>query len=81
MTSRSAEKFLYLLSPIGLLALWEGLLQFGIGDRRFIPTPSDVFVVFVEVTRSGELIQHTLVTLYRVLTGYAIGAGSASVAS
>ena len=51
---RTAEKFLYLLSPIGLLALWEGLLQFGIGDRRFIPTPSDVFVVFVEVTRSGE---------------------------
>ena len=74
MKSHPAEKLLYFISPIGLLALWQALLHFGIGDRRFIPTPSDVFVVFVEVTKSGELVQHTLVTLYRVLTGYALGA-------
>ncbi len=41
--NRTTEKFLHLLSPIGLLSLWEGLLYFGIGDRRFIPAPSDVF--------------------------------------
>ncbi len=74
MTSPTSEKFLYLLSPIGLLALWEGLLHFGIGDRRFIPAPSDIAVQFWQVTASGELIQHTLVTLYRVLSGYLLGA-------
>jgi hypothetical protein len=26
MTSRTREKFLYLLSPIGLLALWEAFV-------------------------------------------------------
>lgn len=72
--SRLSEKLLYFISPIGLLALWQALLHFGIGDRRFIPAPTDIFWQFVEVTASGELIQHTLVTLYRVMTGYVIGA-------
>ena len=74
MKSRLSEKLLYLLSPIGLLALWQGLLHVGIGDRRFIPAPTDIFWQFIEVTASGELIQHTLVTLYRVLAGYFLGA-------
>ena len=74
MKSHPAEKLLYFISPIGLLALWQALLHFGIGDRRFVPAPTDIFWQFVEVTASGELIQHTLVTLYRVFTGYIIGA-------
>jgi NitT/TauT family transport system permease protein len=69
----------YFISPIALLLLWEGLLYFGVGDRRFIPAPSDVLRQFVEVTASGELVQHTLVTLYRVLTGYVLGAVPAIV--
>ena len=68
------DKLLYLISPILLLSLWEGLLVAGIGDRRFIPAPSDIFWVFVQVTASGELITHTLVTLYRVTCGYVLGA-------
>ena len=79
MKSHPAEKLLYLLSPIGLLALWEGLLWFGIGDRRFIPSPSDISVQFWQVTALGELVQHTLVTLYRVFAGYFIGAVPAIV--
>ncbi len=74
MKSRPYEKLLYLISPIGLLLLWEVLLRAGVGDRRFIPAPTDIFSQFVQVTASGELIEHTLVTLYRVLTGYVIGA-------
>jgi len=74
MASRKYEKLLYLISPIGLLALWEFLLYVGIGDRRFVPAPSDIFVQFVQVTASGELAEHTLVTLYRVATGYVVGA-------
>ena len=76
MTKRSAipEKLLYLISPILLLGAWEGLLAAGIGDRRFIPAPSDIFGQFVKVTLSGELLEHTGVTLYRVFAGYFVGA-------
>lgn len=69
-----AQRLPYLISPVLLLALWEGLLALGIGDRRFIPAPSDIFGQFVKVTMSGELGQHTLVTLYRVVCGYFLGA-------
>ncbi len=34
------ERILYLLSPIGLLVVWQLLLMAGIGDRRFIPAPT-----------------------------------------
>ena len=35
------ERLLYLISPIGLLLLWQILVAW-FGDRRFIPTPSDI---------------------------------------
>ena len=73
--SRQAqERVLYLVSPIGLLLLWEFLLWAGFGDRRFIPAPSDIAVRFWELSKSGELAWHTLVTLYRVFAGFFIGA-------
>ncbi|HMA74156.1 MAG TPA: ABC transporter permease [Xanthobacteraceae bacterium] len=67
------ERLLYLVSPIGLLAVWEMLLALGFGDRRFVPAPSDVAVRFWELTISGELIGHTAVTLWRVFAGFFIG--------
>ena len=36
------ERLLYLLSPIGLLLLWEIAIRAGLGDRRFVPAPSDI---------------------------------------
>jgi len=67
------ERLLYLISPIGLLVIWQILIMFGVGDRRFIPAPSDIAVRFVELTMSGELLRHTAVTLWRVLAGFVIG--------
>jgi NitT/TauT family transport system permease protein len=73
--SRQAqERLLYLVSPIGLLLVWQLLLMAGFGDRRFIPAPTDIAVRFWELTANGELPWHTLVTLYRVFAGFIIGA-------
>jgi ABC-type nitrate/sulfonate/bicarbonate transport system permease component len=74
MSDKTAERLLYLVSPIGLLVVWQILLMLGFGDRRFIPAPSDVAVRFVQLTMSGELVTHTLVTLWRVFAGFIIGA-------
>ena len=72
-TSKTKERLLYLISPIGLLLLWQLLLMAGIGDRRFIPTPSDIAWRCWEMVKSGELAQHTAATLYRVFAGFLIG--------
>jgi ABC-type nitrate/sulfonate/bicarbonate transport system permease component len=77
MTGKTRERLLYLISPIGLIVLWQVLLMCGIGDRRFIPAPSDIARRFITLAASGELEWHVAVTLYRVLVGYVIGAAPA----
>ena len=73
ISTKSKERLLYLISPIGLLVLWQLLLVAGLGDRRFIPTPSDIAVRYWQMVASGELAQHTGVTLYRVFAGFFLG--------
>jgi ABC-type nitrate/sulfonate/bicarbonate transport system permease component len=72
--SKLQERLLYLASPIGLLAVWEILLRLGVGDRRFVPAPSDIAVRFWELALNGELWTHTVATLWRVAAGFVIGA-------
>jgi len=45
----------------------------GIGDRRFVPAPSDIALRYWQMLASGELIYHSAVTLYRVFAGFFIG--------
>jgi ABC-type nitrate/sulfonate/bicarbonate transport system permease component len=73
-SNKSIERLLYLISPIGLLVIWQLLLMAGFGDRRFIPAPTDIAVRFVALMESGELEWNTAVTLWRVFAGYVIGA-------
>ena len=67
ISNKSQERLLYFISPIGLIVLWQVLLMAGIGDRRFVPAPSDIAYRYWEMVVSGELARHTLVTLWRVL--------------
>ncbi len=73
MSPKTRERLLYLISPIGLIALWQILLMAGIGDRRFIPAPSDIALRYWDMLRSGELETNALVTLYRIFAGFFIG--------
>jgi NitT/TauT family transport system permease protein len=73
MSGKARERLLYLISPIGLLALWQVLLMLGFGDRRFIPAPSDIAVRFWQMIASGELGVHVAITLYRVFAGFLLG--------
>ena len=73
ITGKTKERLLYLASPIGLLLLWQLLLMAGIGDRRFVPAPSDIALRYWQMLASGELVYHSAVTLYRVFVGFFIG--------
>ncbi len=72
-SAKQRERLLYLISPIGLLAVWQILVMLGFGDRRFIPTPSDIAVRFWQLSISGELAVNVAVTLWRVAAGFVIG--------
>ena len=73
LSGKARERLLYLISPIGLLLVWQILLELGFGDRRFIPAPTDIGVRFMLLVASGELGWHVAVTLYRVFAGFLVG--------
>lgn len=69
-----AEKVLSALSPLILLALWEGGGRVGIIDVRFFPAPSFILGTFAEIIGSGELFVHLATTLKSLLVGFLVGA-------
>jgi 1,4-dihydroxy-2-naphthoate octaprenyltransferase len=67
------NRALSLLSPLLLLALWEGAVRLGWLNRIFIPPPSEVFVTFGRLAASGELFRDIGISLLRVGLGFVIG--------
>src|SRR5437868_1077236 len=55
LSGKARERLLYLISPIALLLVWQALLMLGIGDRRFVPAPSDIAFRFVRLIGSGQI--------------------------
>src|SRR5262249_10872636 len=74
LSTKTTERLLYLISPIGLLLVWQILLELGFGDRRFVPAPTDIALRFWILLTNGELAMHTGVTLWRVFAGFVVGA-------
>jgi ABC-type nitrate/sulfonate/bicarbonate transport system permease component len=73
MSAKARERALYLISPIALLLIWQLLLMAGLGDRRFIPTPTDIAVRLWLLIENGELAWHVGATLWRVFAGFLAG--------
>ena len=73
LSDKARERALYLISPIALLLIWQVLLMLGIGDRRFIPAPTDIAVRFWILVENGELFLHVGATLWRVFAGFLAG--------
>lgn len=66
-----------LVLPVVLLALWQGLVSAEVLDPSRYSTPSDVLAAFVAAVESGRLWPNVLVSVQRVLLGFAIGAALA----
>ena len=49
------DRWLSLISPIVLLALWELAVALGWLNRVFYPPPSEVFVTLAHLETSGDL--------------------------
>jgi sulfonate transport system permease protein len=68
-----------LLLPVALALSWEVAVRVGLSNGRLVPPPSAIFSTFVELARTGELREHALATLWRVLWGFVFGVTAGTV--
>jgi NitT/TauT family transport system permease protein len=64
-------------SLVGFFLLWEVVSRFELVDSLILPAPSAVFITFIGLVKSGELISHTSISLYRALLGFLLAAAIA----
>jgi len=64
---------LAILFFVALIAIWAGLVRAGFWSPVLLPSPANVGEYLVAATRDGTLLTATVVTLRRLLLGYAIG--------
>lgn len=63
-----------LLVPVFVLVLWEAAARWGLLPPNWLPAPTYVGLTLLELAASGELLQHVLSTLTRLLLGFGSGA-------
>lgn len=71
---RPPDALLAIVTPIGLLLVWELLVRANVVDFRFFPPPSRIATAAVALVANGELLLHVKASLYRIVLGFAIGA-------
>ncbi len=66
-------------APVALLALWQVACLNGLFPPQVLVPPSVVAQALADMAASGELQRHVGDSLYRLLVGFAIGAGAGMV--
>ena len=69
---KNKNVFKSLLVILIVLALWYTVSKIGIFSSFVFPSPERVFNTFVTMLKSGELIQNTVASFYRVILGFII---------
>lgn len=70
---RMIELVLTVAGPALVTGLWELLSRTGSIDHRFWPAPSVLWEQAVEMSREGTLLDHVLITVRRIVFGFAMG--------
>lgn len=65
---------LTILSPFGILLVWEIMVRANLLDSRFFPAPSTILVTMIEMIQSGILLADLKVSLIRIFGGFFLGA-------
>lgn len=71
--SKKQKILLPLIIPLVILIVWEWSVRLGVLPNTLIASPSQVLRDFFELAANGKLLIHSLVSLYRLLLGFAIG--------
>ncbi len=73
--SVSWERVLPLLLPFALLLLWQLAAQQRWVSAQILPEPVRVYQTFVELLRTGEILDGLLISMRRIALGFSAGAG------
>jgi ABC-type nitrate/sulfonate/bicarbonate transport system permease component len=73
LSARRRERLMSIGSPLGLLLAWEAAAQFSLIDVRFFPAPSTIIAVLVRMISTGELLEHVLISMQRIVLGFLLG--------
>ncbi|MBD8499536.1 ABC transporter permease [Paenibacillus arenosi] len=60
--------------PVSLILGWELVVSLSILDSRYLPAPSHIFQALLVAVSSGQLLADMQISLYRILTGFILGA-------
>jgi ABC-type nitrate/sulfonate/bicarbonate transport system, permease component len=71
------KRYIKIISPIILILIWE-ILAIYVNNEYILPRVGSVFLVllqpFTDILGSGSLAENATVSLYRVVTGFLLGA-------
>ncbi|WP_274365616.1 ABC transporter permease subunit [Paenibacillus thermotolerans] len=70
---RVGEQFIPWIFPFIAIVLWQILGQSGIISSSILPTPLKVVDAAIQLTKSGKLQEHVLISTQRALIGFFIG--------
>ena len=76
---RWARPALGLLLPVGVALAWEIAVRSGWSNGRLVPPPSVIWNTFSDLAVTGDLQQHALATLWRVLWGFVFGVTAGTI--
>jgi len=72
---RRKDRRLGVLTVLVVLGLWEAVGRSGWVSPFFLPPLTQVLLSGWEITRSGEVFSHLAASLWRIGSGFAVGAG------
>lgn len=64
-----------LIVPVFILIAWQIIGTIGFVSETILPTPTAIFLSFVELIVTGELWGHMQISIWRAALGFIIGAG------
>lgn len=67
-----SKKFYYIIVPFIILVVWGIFSNLKIISPLFLPTPQSVFLAFISLFLSGEVLPDILFTVYRAFLGFII---------
>ncbi len=73
LSNKSKTRILTVLSPLGLLVIWEILVRTHALDSRFFPAPTTILVTLWEMIKTGILFSDLKISLYRIFGGFLLG--------
>lgn len=62
-----------ILLLVGFIILWEVLANFKIINTFLFSKPSDIYLLFIDYLKNGELLKHVGISVYETLLGLVIG--------